>query len=227
MIMAARRFAIFIFVLLILGTTAVWGQVTHRPVMDFVNAQVTTGAWINSATPNFAGVVDYGGVAQRWMMDTCGIDIGAAYTGDITETAMGPGKTQVHVVLHGKNVFMRAFLWADGTPVLGYTKAEVCYQGATPMLGDVTLTADFINNQDPGGPLPDALLLSNDPAVLPYMQSVLLNATGQAPVRFLFETPVGTPAFLRVLQRGVFPQGKGVPAKDYFPAEVVMVKPAL
>ena len=222
-----RRLAFLASLLFLLEVTPCWAQVTHRPITDFTSAQTTTAGWIDSADPVFVGVVDYAGVLERWMFENCGLDIGAMYTGNITEQALATGKTHVHVVLHGKNVFMRAYLYADGTPVLGYTRGEVCFQGGIPVQGTTTLTLDFINDQDPGGPLPDLLALSNDPAVLPYMESLLVNGTAQGPLRFLFETPAGTPATLHILQRGIFPNGKGMPGKDNFPAELVNVKPLL
>ncbi len=222
-----RQLAFFGVVILLAMTTIGWGQTTHRPITDFTSAQVTTVSWVNSENLVFQGVVDFAGVTQRWIFNNCGLDIGAVYTGDVTETALAPGKTKVHVVVHAENAFLRAFLYEDGTPVLGYTRAEVCAGMGAPMQGDITFTLDFLNNQDPGGPLPDITELTNDPAVLPYLQSVLVNASGKGTVRFLFDTPPGAPAMMHVLQRGVYPQGKGVPDKDYFPAELVNVKPLL
>lgn len=104
-------------------------------------------------------------------------------------------------MLHGKNAFMRAFLEADGPPVLGYTRSEVC-GGAAPTLGDFLLTVDFINNQGLGGPLPDLIEMLTAPEPGQVFQGVLVNATAQGPLRFLPGVQPGTPGFMHVLQRG-------------------------
>lgn len=214
---------VWITALLLLGAAAASAQVSHRPIEDFTTAQINVLGWYNGNNPEFSGVIDFGGVVHRLLLANCDIDLGSTFSGDITEKALTDTTTQVHVVLHGKQIFMRAVLYADGTPVLGYTRSEVCH-GAVPMLGDFMMTLDFINNQGVGGPLPDLAEMSGDPNVLPFLQSVLLNGNGQGPLRFLYEVPPGTPGFMHVVQRGPYVRGKGVPGKDGFPVELVEVK---
>ena len=221
-----RHFATrVILILFLIGSTLALAQVSHRPVADFTSAQVNVTAWNNSNNPLFIGVIDVGGVVNRFLVaNNCGQpDFGTTFSGDIIETALPDGTTQVHVVLHGRNAFMRAFLESDGTPVLGYTRTEVC-AGATPVLGDFLLTVDFINNQGVGGPLPDLINLLLAPEPSQVFQGILVNATAQGPLRFLPGVPQGAPGFMKVLQRGPFVRGKGVPGHDYFPAELVNVK---
>lgn len=222
-----RHFATrVILILFLIGSTVALAQVSHRPVADFTSAQVNVTAWNNSNNPLFIGVIDVGGVVNRFLVaNNCGQpDFGTTFSGDIIETALPDGTTQVHVVLHGRNAFMRAFLESDGTPVLGYTRFEVCFAGATPVLGDFLLTVDFINNQGVGGPLPDLINLLSAPEPGQVFQGILVNAAAQGPLRFLPGVPPGTPGFMKVLQRGPFVRGKGVPGHDYFPAELVNVK---
>jgi hypothetical protein len=212
-------------ILFLIGPTVALAKVNHRPVEDFTSAQVNVIGWINSNNPLFVGVIDFGGVINRFLVaNNCGQpDLGTTFSGDIIETALPDGTTQVHLVLHGKNAFMRAFLESDGTPVLGYTRAEVC-GGAMPTLGEFLLTVDFINNQGLGGPLPDLLNLLFAPEPGQVFQGILVNATVQGPLRFLPGVQAGTPGFMHVLQRGPYVRGKGVPGHDYFPAELVNVK---
>ena len=212
-------------ILFLIGSTVALAQVNHRPVEDFTSAQVNVTGWDNRNNPMFVGVIDLGGVVNRFLVaNNCGQpDLGTTFSGDVIETALPDGRTQVHVVLHGKNAFMRAFLEADGTAVLGYTRSEVC-GGATPTLGEFLLAVDFINNQGLGGPLPDLfdILLAPEPGQL--FQGILVNATAQGPLRFFPGLQPGTPGFMHVLQRGPYVRGKGVPGQDTFPAELVDVK---
>jgi len=203
--------------------TAALAQVNHRPIEDFTNAQVNIGGWINGNNVLYIGYIDVGGVANKYMVDNnCGQpDWGTTFSGDITEKALADGRTQVHIVLHGKNAFMRAALYVDNTPVLGYGRAAVC-AGFTPVLGEFLLTLDFINNQGLGGPLPDLWQLGKEPGQV--LQASLVNGTAQGPLSFFPGVPAGTPGFMHVVQRGPYVRGKGVPGHDYYPAELVDVK---
>ena len=205
--------------------TAALAQVNHRPIEDFTNAQVNIMGWVNGNNPLFFGVIDFGGVINRYLADpknNCKpTDLGTTFSGDITEKALPDGTTQVSIVLHGKNAFMRADLLLDFTHVLGYTRSEVC-AGATPVLGEFMLTLKFINNAGLGGPLPDLWQLGKESGQV--LQASLVNGTAQGPLRFFFDVPAGTPGFMHVVQLLPYVRGKGVPGKDYFPAELVDVK---
>ena len=221
-----RKFATkVILILFLIGSTAALAKVNHRPIEDFTSAQVNIFGWINGNNPLFVGIIDFGGVINRYLADPKNQckpnDFGTTFSGDITEKALPDGTTHVSIVLHGKNAFMRASLYADSTPVLGYTRAEVC-AGATPVLGAFLLTVDFINNQGPGGPLPDFYEIGLEPGQV--FQAMLLNGTAQGPLRFFFGVPAGTPGFMHVVQNGPYVRGKGVPGQDYYPAELVDVK---
>jgi hypothetical protein len=149
--------------------------------------------------------------------------LGTTFSGDIIETPLPDGRTQVHVMLHGNKAFMRAFLEADNTPVLGYSRPEVC-GGAAPTLGDFLLTADFISNEGLGGPLPDLFAVLTAPEPGQVFQGILVNASVQGPLRFLPGVQPGTLGFMHVLQRGPYVGGQGIPGHDTFPAELVDVK---
>lgn len=218
----SRAVVSLVVILCIVCSIGAAAQVTHRPVEDFVNAQTSLFFWNDSSNLVFGILVDHGGINTRWLISNCGINLGTIFSGDITEKPLADGRTSVHVVLHGKNVFMRSVLWEDGTPVLGYTRAEVC-AGAAAVVGQLLLTVDFINNQPLGGPLPNLGDIISTPGQ--ELQGMLIQATGQGPLRFYFGLPAGTPGFMHVLQRNIYPNGNGAPGKDYWPAEIADVKP--
>src|SRR5215471_18578710 len=92
-----------ILILFLVGSTVMLAQVNHRPVEDFTSAQINGTGWINSNNPVFLGVIDFGGVVNRFLVaNNCGQpDLGTTFSGDVSETALPDGRTQVHVVLHG------------------------------------------------------------------------------------------------------------------------------
>ena len=219
-----RLVFISLFCVFLFGSNVVLAQVSHRPVEDFTSAQINITAWIAPKSP-FVGVVDVGGVANRFF-DSQGCSqpgMGTSFSGDITEQVLPDGRTQVKIVLHGRNAFVRAYMLDDLTTVLGPTRGQVCNLGMTPAVGDFLLTLDFVTNQPPGAPLADLTDLFNDPEQ--DVRSILVNVTAQAPLMFFPNAPAGGTAIMRIVQRGVFPTGKGVPGKDTFPAEIVNVKP--
>ena len=86
-----RHFATrVILILFLIGSTLALAQVSHRPVADFTSAQVNGTAWNNSNNPLFIGVIDVGGVVNRFLVaNNCGQpDFGTTFSGDIIETAL-------------------------------------------------------------------------------------------------------------------------------------------
>ena len=79
-----RHFATrVILILFLIGSTLALAQVSHRPVADFTSAQVNVTAWNNSNNPLFIGVIDVGGVVNRFLVaNNCGQpDFGTTFSG--------------------------------------------------------------------------------------------------------------------------------------------------
>ncbi|HWR16732.1 MAG TPA: hypothetical protein VN577_18040 [Terriglobales bacterium] len=210
--------------LLLLASSMLVAQVSHRPIEDFISAQENLTFWMALNSP-YWGVLDIAGVNNRYLLiEQCGVPgFGPTFNGDITEKALADGRTQVHIVLQGKNAFMRSFLGEDGTPVIGHGFAEVCYYGAPAMLGHFTLVVDLISNQPVGGALPDlGRILSGEGGVV---TSLLVDAYGQGLLREYFELPAESMGFLRIVQRTPLANWHATPGRDYWPAEIVEVKP--
>jgi len=193
-----------------LGATVAFAQVNHRPIEDFVAAQTYT-YWYNPADdPIKYAIVDCFG----WINGTYDLGLGTSFEGDVAERPLRDGTAHVHVTLHAKNVFMRAYL-AGNIKLFGYNVPEVM-AGANPALGEVFLTVDFINPSGVGGPFPD--IMSTE------IEDILINARGRGELREAFGVPEGTPGFMHVLQRGLYATGQGVPAHDGWPVEQVTIK---
>jgi len=98
--------------------------------------------------------MDYAGVQDAVLGDILGTTI----TGSINERPLADGRAEVTVQLHTKNALawaVQGFDTANG-PVLFGSRITDVQNGATPALGDCTLTVKFINSA-PGDPLPDLI----------------------------------------------------------------------
>ena len=105
----------FAFIAVALVSVVSFGQVQqHRPIQDFLNAQVSPPLWwVNPASPQFEGQIDYAGYFGTFLLNNGGPDLGTNFNGDIIEKLLPDGRTKVFVVLQGKNVFMRARLVSE------------------------------------------------------------------------------------------------------------------
>ncbi len=220
--MRIKRWLLVVFVLLL--PMVVLAQVTHRPVEDFTSAQATVMGWLAGDSP-FGASTDLGGVVNRYLAthSNCAQPtLNTSFSGDITEKALPDGRTQVHVILHGKNAFMRAYLVEDGTPVLGHSRAQVC-AGAAPAVGDFVMVLDFIHNRPPGGALPDLFFFGAEPGQ--ELKGLLVNATATGPLNSHPDVADGTMGVLHVVQRLINVNGNGIPGKDNWPAEIINLTP--
>jgi len=215
-----------------------------RPLSDFVNAQGTTTlffppvpdyiAWCGAAArpPARFALIDYAGLAARWLQQNGGPSLGTQVSGSVNERALRDGRAEVTVNLSAS----RALCWATncdenfatGTPLFGYRAADLA---ANPSLQPGLATVDMhvvFDNTAPGAPLPDlvnAFILGN---ASPGQELVTLSFRGDAfgPLRSTFGVPEGTRGEVVVTQTGLFnAKFKGATA-DAFPAEKVEIKAA-
>lgn len=217
---------VFIATLLLTANTAI-AQPTHRPVQDFLDTQTSTSFWTDPAfTPIRIAVVDYAGL-QNAYLEMNGYGLGTKFTGDITERRLDDGRTYVHIVLQGANVFMRGLVAATpstpSVPLLGYIPPDVVAGLGQAGVGDMLFVLDFKTEAPPGSPLPDFFLIGSE-GTGTEMVSYMMNARGTGPLRSGFGVAEGTPGAIEVNQRGLFTTGKGIPGQDYAPVEHVIIK---
>jgi hypothetical protein len=148
-------------------------------------------------------LVDYAGVADRYLQESSNISLGTQVTGNVIERRRPDGTAVVTIDTWTTNALGFAQdcaqldavgTFADTPTIFGNKAVDVALFDATPALGPVKLRASFVI-QNPGGPLPDLI-------------AVVFNACDFVPVNFSFDSltygtrPDGTQAVLRVLQTG-------------------------
>ncbi len=202
-------------IVLLLGSTIAFSQVSHRPIEDFINRQSTLWYWYDSARPERLVLVDFAGVRARWLAER-GVDLGTYFEGAVSERPLPDGRTLVHVVLHGKWVFVRGFVMTEAgdQTVFGCTRDEALTGGA-PGLGDILYTLTFITDAEMGAPLPDKFAVH-----WPESESLVVRAEG--PLRPAFGVPDGTPGFLQLTQVSLTP-GNRVSWGEFWPAEHIHI----
>lgn len=213
---------------------------TIRPISDFVAAQGTycldDGAggcllfvppvdnylgWGALASNHFA-LIDYAGVAAKWLKNGYGKDLGTTMAGTVLERPLPDGRAQVNVLLSTSNALAWAidgFDYASGPLIFGHRAPEVA-AGAEPGLADCLLQIEF-KNTAPGAPLPDIIQLFFAPLPGQEVRVLSFRSTASGPISAYFGVPEGTPGRLVVTQTGLFmTKWKGATA-DGFPAERV------
>jgi hypothetical protein len=140
-----------------------------RPCSDFLEAQGTTSqffppvsdyvGWTDNPFTTF-GLVDYAGLADKYIKAQTGKSLGTEVTCSVTEEALTSGRTKISVTLFTTNALGFAQDANDlekfgfGAPTNFGAKAKDVVDGAKPALGPATLDVSFHIPQ-PGGPLPD------------------------------------------------------------------------
>jgi hypothetical protein len=230
-----------VFALSLLAAGNVLAGTTHRPIMDFVDAQgqVSFGP---PGTEQVAGVADFVGFTDTKQDRAISADyagladealggiLGTTCDGDITvrpvaEHDVNDHRVLVHVVLHTDNELMWVIPFDFDpnnktnqfglNPLLFGARPADILAGAKPALGSSTLTLDFIMPQ--GGPLPDLeeLAFGNDPGLV--LLSVRFVATADG---FFADGSAGK---VQVTQVGVFNNGFHGAVGDGFPAESIIL----
>jgi hypothetical protein len=190
-------------------------SVTSRPLFDFLDAQGTLNdppqffplvkdysGWADGNFTTF-GLVDYAGLADKYIKAQTGHSLGTTMEGNVIERRLVDGTAQITVVLSTKRALGFAQSIADlinsnfdflNTPTIFGAKAQDVVTGKDAAVGPVTLLTTF-SISAPGAALPDFLDVINNPAQY-------------APVKFDFTSttvgmrPDGKKAILHVHQVG-------------------------
>lgn len=226
--------------LLVLAAGA--GAETSRPIEEFVDAQGTfcfpdgMGGCILFVPPieNFIGQsdpangllssVDYAGLADSWIQDTCGLSFGTTFGGTVSEEVLEDGRALVHVTLQTRN----ALSWVtDGgdfnNPLLFGARAPDVCNGDEPSLGSMTLVVDFINPA-PGDPLPDLLQILAAPLEGQEVLKLLMRARADGDLRAAFGVPDGTRGRFYTTQNGLLMTPFMGAVADGFPVERIRLR---
>ena len=170
---------------------------------------------------------DYAGLANEWLIDNGGADLGTSISGSVTERPLSDGRILVHVELHAVNALtfgMRITAPDFGNfatdPLIFGARAQDVLLGATPGIGECH--ASFTWKQSPGALVDFNHTEGN--ASFEYVDlSFRANANGPLTALAGYG-PDGTPGHLIISQTGFFRTTfKGATA-DAFPAEFVEVR---
>jgi len=217
--------------LLMLAAAPTFAKTTHRPIMDFVDAQghVSFGP---PGTQQVAGVADFVGFTDTKRNRAISADyagladkalngaLGTTFDGDITERDVAGGRILVHVVLHTDNELMwvipfdfnsNANQFGENPLLFGARPADIL-AGAVPALGSSTFTLDFLTDQR-GAPLPD-------------LEELAFHTNDLLSIRFVAEADGffadGSAGKVQVTQVGIFDNGFHGAVGDGFPAESII-----
>lgn len=238
----------------ILGSSAapaVADQVTQLPISAFLNTQGSKTVFI-PPVPDYLGWTapppgvktpatsyvggnaascDYAGIANKWLVQNYGTNLGTSITGSVTERELPDGRIQVNVELRAVNALtfgtrITQYPYGDFAtdPLIFGARAQDVLAGATPGLGECL--ASFAWKQNPG-PLVDFAQAVNGP--VPGSGFELVNISfrtnAKGPLKALAGYgPDGTPGRLIISETGFsHTTFKGATA-DAFPAEFVEVR---
>jgi hypothetical protein len=210
-----------------------------RPISDFLSQQGTY--CLNSPScdlfvppsPNMVGwsgpppsytyfaLVDYAGLANKYIIANGGASLGTMIDGSINERQLFDGRSEDSVTLHTR----RALAWVSndssafpGPLVFGHRVDEVL-GGAQPALADCNLQVTFTNTF-PGDTLPDLIQLLFAPGPGQELEAIGFSCTGVGAMAD------GTSAQLVIRETGTLTRTKGNGANaDGFPAEVIALHP--
>lgn len=237
-------------VLTLTGPFRADAQVTQRPIEDFLAAQGTfcfpdgQGGCLlftDPPVPNFlafrqseperCAVVDYAGLANRWLEQQSGgaISLGTTVDGTVTERPVEAqfefglfvGR-EIHVRLHARN----ALTWViegcalpSDTLLFGHRAPEVL-AGADAALGEALLELVYVDGEfgsDPGGPLADLVQLLAFPLGEQAISALRFHASANGALHEAFGIPEGTPgkAITSAVVLGGSP-GRGAPSPSGF-----------
>lgn len=170
-------------------------HVTKRPLSDFLDAQGTLNdppqffspvkdytGWAGGDGINFA-LIDYAGLANKYIQAQTGHSIGTQVHGMVLECALSSGKAQISVTL----VTTKALGFAQpikdlenndfdflNTPTIFGAKAQDVINGAAPATGSVNLSTTFVLPA-PGANMPD-------------LMDVIFNPAAYAPIKISFKS---------------------------------------
>ncbi len=156
--------------------------------------------------PNFLGltdenrnrcaIVDYAGIAHRWLKTASGgdIDLGTSISGSVKEVALIDRRAEITVHLDITNalIFTLAGCDAPESPAEFGRRVPEILAGGNPALG--TARVDFrLIVAAPGLPLPDLFQVQIFPQSGQELELHMSQAHGEGPLRASFGVPDGTP----------------------------------
>ena len=172
-----------------------------RPLSDFLDAQGTTSfffppvqdmlAWTDAGFVTFA-LVDYAGLADKYVQEETGKSLGTRVQGTVLECPTNDNRAKITVVINTSKALgfaqsIDALIASDfdfvGTPTIFGVKAQdVVYDGATPALGPAEFHMSFFI-AEPGAPLPDIrpAFQDNEPDVRPITVDFRSTTVGALP----------------------------------------------
>ena len=174
-----------------------------------------------------SGSCDYAGLANKWLVENGGPDLGTSVSGSVTQRSLSDGRVLIQVQLHtssaltfGLRVTFPEFGDFATDPLIFGARAQDVLAGATPGIG--VCHASFAWKQYPG-PLVDFVHAWDVPGFEIVNLSFRANASGPLTALAGFG-PDGTPGRLIISQTGFYRTTfKGATA-DAFPAEFVEVR---
>jgi hypothetical protein len=144
-----------------------------RPLSDFLEAQGTTSfffppvqdmlAWTDAGFVTFA-LVDYAGLADKYIYDETGISLGTKVNGRVLECPTDDGRAAISVVINTSKalgfaqsiqaIIENNFNFLDTPTIFGVKAQDVVDDGADPALGPASFHMTFFIAA-PNDPLPD------------------------------------------------------------------------
>jgi hypothetical protein len=227
--------AILAFIIFATGVSAPKAEAENgtlqRPISDFLDAQILGEgnlSWISNPSQKDASYfcrVDFMGVINRYFLNPDGVDLGSEFSGTVTERVISDGRTEVHVVLHGRKVFFWVGRWPGFLPVLASRLAGAAKIGLSVDTCSSRYDLKYITPNPPGEPMPRLIpLLFNTPDDWEVLQSKL-TAQGDCELRAAFGVPDGTPGRFTLNMNGlIHPKGGDVTQDETFPVANIMLR---
>jgi hypothetical protein len=224
------------------------GRVTHYDILDWVLAQgsycarpehrngpecaaagagLDVSGWFDPVR-GLCGVVDYAGVATRYIERGGGRSLGTTYDGSVTERLRNDGLAEVTITLRTETALALAQP-CEGVPfspvLFGAVPADIL-AGAEPAVGSSFFSITYV--APPGYPLPEPVqIYIGEP---PYeLVKIAFHADATGPLHSASGFAEGTVGRLHIQQVGRITPGllnrEGDYPNDVFPVENVTLQP--
>ena len=204
---------------------------TKRPISDFLQEQTLGDIvdWISfesNTDPSYRARVDFVGVINEGVAKPNGADFGTSFTGSVTEKTRKDGRTDVHVVLHGKKVFYFVATVPTFFPIVsGRLAGANVFGGLSIDTCTTRYDLKYITTNAPGEAMPRLVpLLFNTPNDWEVVQSKL-TAQGDCELRAEFGVPDGTRGRFSLNMNGLMhPKGGDITTGDTFPVAQIKLR---
>jgi hypothetical protein len=203
---------------------------TKRPISEFLGQQTLADIvdWISfesSTDPSYRTRIDFLGVINELFAKPNGRDFGTSFSGGVTERVLADGRTEVHVVLHGRNVFYT--VGGEGlTPIYsGRLAGQAVFGGLDVDVCSTRYDLKYITTDAPGAPMPSIVtLLYFAPDGWEILQSKL-TAQGDCELRSTYGVEDGTRGRFSLNMNGlVHPFGGDITSDETFPVAAIRLR---